>query len=694
MSPRVPTVEYARSERSSAKSSQAAWNSALSRALSSALRRRQAGSSLKNVNLTNVRPATRRRLVAAVLAAGALLCVWAAPAAATPSVTVAVLPAGTTVEDLTRVPGMSPGVLSAGIGSVSAEQTFLDVSQGNRVSEALYDGSLPQTPRGVAQVPGWSRIVARAESAPADLVPGLLASTLRQAGVPVSAEEELGPPALIAAGRSGTVTRVPVGRCPRRRCPGLSVVATTLAGLDALRARELGDDLLIALAAAPPPEHGALAIGIAGRGFDGDLISDSTRTDGYVLSTDLAPTILARFGLRAPEESNGEPIRTEGTVDPAAIANRAERMQAIPGRRVPVLAGCLAAWIVVAAAAALLFPGLRRRAAAWLALSIAYLPLVLLAGAALQPGAVTEGLLTGFGAGAFAALTLRLAVGWWAAAIAAGATTLVCAIDVIAGSGLTKLSLLGPNPIYGARFYGIGNELEALIAVLVPAAVGAALTASGERGRPRVSAPGAFLATGFLAGFVFGAGRFGADVGAAIVLPLGGAVAAASLSSWGGRGRLAVAVVSAPLTALVLLLLIDLASGGNAHLTRSVIDAGGAGDLADAAQRRLVLSAHDFADAARTPLFWLVVAVLLAGIARRRAIASWFAGAPPARGALLGSCAAVGVGVLVNDSGASFLVIGTIALAALVAFGWSQMQRAEQAGGVTHRTQSGKWQDS
>jgi len=37
---------------------------------------------------------------------------------------------------------------------------------------------------------------------------------------------------------------------------------------------------------------------------------------------------------------------------------------------------------------------------------------------------------------------------------------------------------------------------------------------------------GAFLVVGFATAFVFAAGRFGADVGAAIVLPLGAAVAA------------------------------------------------------------------------------------------------------------------------------------------------------------------------
>ena len=51
----------------------------------------------------------------------------------------------------------------------------------------------------------------------------------------------------------------------------------------------------------------------------------------------------------------------------------------------------------------------------------------------------------------------------------------------IAGSPLTSLSLLGPNPGLGVRFYGIGNELEALLAVLVVAGTGAALTGFAPR---------------------------------------------------------------------------------------------------------------------------------------------------------------------------------------------------------------------
>ena len=43
-----------------------------------------------------------------------------------------------------------------------------------------------------------------------------------------------------------------------------------------------------------------------------------------------------------------------------------------------------------------------------------------------------------------------------------------------------------------------------------------------------------------------------------------------------------------------------------------------------------------------------------------------------ARAGLIGACAAVAVGVLVNDSGATFLTLGALALGAVLAFAWAQ----------------------
>src|SRR5262249_10828543 len=148
-----------------------------------------------------------------------------------------------------------------------------------------------------------------------------------------------------------------------------------------------GDDLLVAIERAPPLKDHALAIGIAGRGFDGDLTSDSTRTDGYVLSTDVAPTVLGRLGIAVPSQMAGQASRSEGSVDVAGIEALGKRMSVISSRRGPVIGISLVAWIVVFGLAALV--GAQRVegvAVRLLGLSIIYLPLLLLVGAALEGG--------------------------------------------------------------------------------------------------------------------------------------------------------------------------------------------------------------------------------------------------------------------------------------------------------------------
>ena len=89
-----------------------------------------------------------------------------------------------------------------------------------------------------------------------------------------------------------------------------------------------------------------MAIGVAGRGFDGNLTSDSTRLDGYVLSTDVAPTVLDWFGVGVPSQMSGQPLRSEGKVDPGAIEALGERMAVISERRGPVVGLSLLAWIL------------------------------------------------------------------------------------------------------------------------------------------------------------------------------------------------------------------------------------------------------------------------------------------------------------------------------------------------------------
>ena len=615
------------------------------------------------------------------LAATAILALTLPSAtAAAPRVTIALLPDRPGPGALAAA-GLAPGLLSAGLDSVSPAQTYLDIGQGARIFDSLYDGDLPPlSPRGT-QVRSWDEVVARADSAPAAIVPGLFASSLLAAGIrsprgaAIEASSSAGEAALIAADRQGAIGRVPA-TCSSPAClPPVRVIEAGLRALPALVRGLRGRDLLIALARPPPPEDRRLSIGIAGAGFDGNLTSDSTRLDGYVLSTDLAPTVLDRFGVEPPAEMTGEPVHSEGSIDAGAVASLEERMAEIQPRRGPVIGLSLLLWVIATALAAAIW---RRRGARvalpLLALTIVYLPPLLLVGAALQPSKGVEWVLVLLGAPALALLTRRAMPGYRGLALACAVTALAEAIDVIAGSPFTSLSLIGPNPGLGVRFYGIGNELEAILLTIVVFGTGAAIAGFWPR-LPARSVAVAFVAVAVASALVFGLGRFGADVGAAVVLPLGGAVAA--VVAVGGRRRALLLALAAPVLGLATLAAVDLVSGGDAHLTRSVLDAGGSSDLADVAERRLRLSARSFSRGIYPYFLPLVIAVIALALRHRTELLRWL-DRPALRAGFAGAAAAVAVGTLANDSGALLLEVGTAYLLAFAGFAWAEAGRPPQ----------------
>ena len=584
------------------------------------------------------------------------------------------LPRGTDVAQLAGV-GLAPGLLSAGLGSVPLEQMYLDVTQGNRVFDSLYSSKLPEM-AGRCSASWWEAVTERAESAPADIIPGLLTTTLQAAGIGVLARG--GASCTFSAPTTSDGAR----QSPKKlsgtpgqnaSAPVFEVRDGTLDEVSSLAESLGGNDLLVVIATPPPAKNRQLAIGVAGAGFEGNLTSGSTRTDGYVLSTDLAPTILDWFGLPVPAEMSGEPIRAEGEADPAALESLGARMAVISQRRGPVIGYSLLIWVgLLVVAAAIGRAKAARIGVRLVGVAVVYLPLVLLICAASEPGEATELAVVAIGAPALAALTLALLSGYRALGVAAGLTVLAYAVDMVVGSPLTSLSLLGPNPGLGVRFYGIGNELEAVLSVLIVAGTGAALSGFMPTLAPRRAAA-AFLVTGLVGAFVFAAGRFGADVGAAIVFPVGAAAAAAALAP---RRRTAWLLLALPFAALALLAAIDLASGANAHLTRSVLDAGGFSDLADVAQRRLRLSARSFARPALAVLLPVVIGLAALAFARRDRIRAWIGDRSAMRAGLLGALAAVAVGTIANDSGALLLEVGAAYLLVFVGFAWAEADSA------------------
>jgi hypothetical protein len=371
--------------------------------------------------------------------------------------------------------------------------------------------------------------------------------------------------------------------------------------------------------------------------------------------------------------------------DPLAVVTDAapgDRLWDVADRRGPVIGVTLLTWL---AAFGLAMAADRERAgraaARLLALSLAYLPLLCLVGAALEPSVAAERLLVMLGAPALAALTLAALGGYRALAVACAATTLAYTADLIAGSPLTQLSLVGPNPAGGHRFYGIGNELEACLVVLVLVGTGAALSSlpvpehvKSPQRRPRTCGPAAFLVVAAIFSFAFAYGRYGADVGAAITLPLGAAVAAAMLA---GRPRLALLALAMPLPALALLSAADLLTGADAHLTSTVLDAESGGDVLAVFGERLREAGASFGRTVLLACLPFVIAAATLAWLRRDRLAAWLDGRPAMRAGMLGALAATLVGTLANDSGALLLEIGAVYLAAFCGFAWAESRRPD-----------------
>jgi hypothetical protein len=622
---------------------------------------------LKKLNLAKVRSAGIALTIALSLA---LVLAPGAAARAPRQAYILWLPARATVGRLASF-GYSPGLMSAGLGTVPPAQTYLDVTQGNRVFDSLYGEALPPLPARAHQpaCQAWfGAAVRRAATAPAEIEPDLLGRTLHEHDIAVS---RAGESACAFGGAGGTAGN------PNSQAGYFESQDATIQDAERIARHPSADRLVIAIASPTGRSDAPLAIGISGAGFDGDLTSDTTRTNGYVTSTDIAPTVLEFFGIPVPSQMSGQAIRGEGSVDPAGIEARGRRMAVISHRRGPVIGLSLLAWVLALALALLISRGaLAATGVRLLGLAVIYLPLVLLAGAALEPSEYAETLLVMLAAPALAALTLAALRDYRALALAAALTVAAYALDALLGSPLSALSLLGPNPGLGVRFYGIGNELEALLGVLIVGGVGAGLAGFAPRLPPGRCA-GAFLAVGLLCAAIFASGEFGADVGAAIVFPAG--VAGAAVAVAGGRRRRLVLVVAIPLVVLGLLALADLVSGANSHFTRSVLDAGGLHSLGDVAQRRLQLSAHSFTRPVLLAALPLIAILALLAWLRRDRLAAWVADVPAMRAGLIGAVVATVVGTLANDSGALLLEIGAVYLLVLLGWAWAEAGRSARA---------------
>ncbi len=580
--------------------------------------------------------------------------------------------------------------MSASQGSYSPAQLALDIGQGARIASAAYGSGAPPRlqllPAGSGgAIVGWPAALKRAANAPQLLRPGLLAGQLRTGAAYVGVTAAGSPAAAVAADPHGAIAMLSIGSSaslPARAQAALAsrrlVIAELAPGdevrsqLRALAAARARGELLLVVQRSSDPRQGALlwiaAVGLAGGGGR-ELSSPSTQQRGLLVSVDLAPTILAHLGAGSlPRAMRGRPIETDGALRSGALRALMARLRVIGQRRLSALAWLLGAWGALALAAA---PWATARAWALRvgAIGVLWAPMAALITAALEPSAAVEYLTIALACLSLGAIT-DLLVPWPRALLAPTiATPIALSGDALAHTQLLMRSLPGPDPILGARFYGIGNELKSGLAVLVLAGVAGALypATRGRRAASLMAAAGVVLAV------IEGSARIGAGVGGVILVSGAFAVAVAMLARGALRRRRALIVLISPLAGLVGLALIDLLTAhGTGHFTGSVLRAGSAGELRDVIVRRFSAAWSELGNQAM-PLATAVALICAAlGVRARARLLAPVGGDAGWLAALSGGLAAGVLGSLTEDSGPVLLVVAVFVLGCVCAYLWGR----------------------
>ena len=288
-------------------------------------------------------------------------------------------------------------------------------------------------------------------------------------------------------------------------------------------------------------------IAVVGGGYHGLLTSTSTRIPGLVSIADVAPTAVALAAGKMPR------IAWQAARDPAGgLARLDARLRRAHDARNAATVVLVATVLFLAGVALLLRSALVARAAL-LGIPAALTISFLLSVARVDDLRATTALLTvgivalGFLGARSGRFLLPLLVGFLVA------SALVLAV----WPETNALSVIGPHPDGGGRFFGVTNEVETLLLTPILAAGG-------------LVAPRMLPLLGVLGVVVVGWSRTGADGGGVLV------VLAALLALWSFRtgarwtaSRVVLAGVA--LVALGLLAVgLDAATGGSSHVTQAV----------------------------------------------------------------------------------------------------------------------------
>jgi hypothetical protein len=597
--------------------------------------------------------------------------------------------------DLQQLNGFAVGLFSPTLGRYSPTQMMLDISQGSRVASSLYKPVTPPPPGlktnalGLNATSGqfvqWPALVKRASDVPGEIDPGLLGETVTGAKKHLTWVSYAGSPTITgisAADLKGRISSLVIPE-PSQQDLELAqaqkyadVVVGTLPpggpgfGIARKLAAQDPDRLIIIVQAPPEPARlRLLTIAARGIGGSGGLKSATTRRDGLVSASDIAPTILDRLKIEIPTDMQGQPIVGAPRQSAAELNSMNDRLSLVAGRRAPLgrsvltLGGIIVILLLLFGRLSGRYAEISRLTQRLVGLAVLWLPLMLLITAALRPSRAAEADFAIAGSLLLALVTDRLVR--WPRALFVPVFFVVLAhgLDFLVLNGqITGESLLGSNPLYGARFFGVGNELEAVVAVSSVMAVGSVLSDSGVKRPARW-----FAGAGVVLALFLGAGRFGADVGGVIFIGAAFGVAALYVAKMRFTPLRVAALIALPILGLLFIAGLDAVTGGESHLTRTVFEAQGFGDLWKVADRRFSASI----EGAKSDGIWVVVLISLAVLAwgwvKREPLFSRLtedgedpAARRPFRAGMVGALAGTVIGALANDSGPAILIIGTI----------------------------------
>lgn len=592
----------------------------------------------------------------------------------------------TLLRALERRRGLALGLLGPTQGSYSPAQELLDITQGTRVSPIGYR---PRDPPALAlrisgrrgAIAGWPAAARRASRAPGKLAPGRLASAI-PGGVAFAGV--VGAPtldAVAAADRAGRVAEVSLGPAVTvaararalLRSKRVVVVQTGrgsaagLRALDVLVATRARDEMVIAVQSPPDIETLQLMpVALArGGGGGGGLTSDTTRTDGVVTAIDILPTIMRHLALPVSRTVTGQPIRVEPRRSAASLERLRTRYTHVAPRRVRTLEALLGVWglLVLVLGAISRRAGIRRGLRLG-ALAFLWVPSAVLIPAVIDPsGALAETAVV-VAAAFLLALAVDVTFAWPRGPLVPAAVCLIAyTVDLTLGLRLVDLSLLGPNPRSGARFFGVGNELEPTLPILL--FVGLAAVFSWRPTSKRMA--GAFAVLGGALAIVVGSGYLGADVGGVVTVSAGTAVATLAVLPGGVTKRAAAVAAIVPIAAVALLAALDLATGASTHFSRNVLEVQGGASFWEVAGRRYGFALHTLLRGMMPFVTAAAVVAVAAAIALRARLYPRLPGRAWSA-ALLGGLAGGVVGALSNDSGPLLFVVAVFVLAVTTAY--------------------------